>query len=170
MAVPLTLPFDFAFFGHVGPDAWVGSNGFMGFGSTPSTAYDNACLPTSLATNPQNALFAYWDDLVLRTNGVCVATTGTAPNRVEVLTWSDASVYADPGAHITFSVVLTETTDTIDINFATYNVLISQQATATIGIQNGNGSATGGTPYLQHSCNTLQPILGPPPIRYQPGW
>jgi hypothetical protein len=52
-------------------------------------------------------------------NGVCYATAGTAPNRQLVATWSQVNLSSDPGSTLTFSIVLTETTNTIDFMYQT---------------------------------------------------
>jgi hypothetical protein len=143
----ITLPFTFGFYDYRGTAAWVSSNGVAGFGSTPSISYSNSCLPSTGA--PLNALFAFWDDLKTRATGVCYGTLGSAPNRVEVITWSDAQTLADASSHLTFSVILTETSNTIDVVYQTLSGTNSSGQSATIGVQN-----TAGTIATQHSCDS----------------
>ena len=90
------------------------------------------------------------DDLVSRsgpTFGVCVGATGAAPNRKLVATWQQAAFFDVAGppfnGTITFSIVLSETTNTIDVVFQTLagpgNAL---GETAATGVQSGASPAT----------------------------
>ena len=65
-------------------------------------------------------MFAFWDDLRTSSTGVCIATVGSAPNRQFVATWSDAALLlVSETTHLTFSVVLNEGSDAIDVLYST---------------------------------------------------
>ncbi|MEI8255751.1 MAG: peptidase, partial [Deltaproteobacteria bacterium] len=143
--------------------AWVSSNGVIGFGSAATSTYSNVCLPTT--TGPSNALFVFWDDLATGVNGVCVGTLGVAPNRLQVITWSDVHNLVDSTSSLTFSAMLNETTNEIDVVYRTLTSGTGTGATgtsATIGVQN-----QGGTAATQHSCNTASLMSGAT-IHYTP--
>ena len=65
-----------------------------------------------------------------RGDGVCVATVGTAPTRQFVVEWSDATAFANDTAiyHLTFEIVLTETSSTLDF---VYHTLIEENGAFT---------------------------------------
>jgi hypothetical protein len=48
-----------------------------------------------------------------------MGTQGTSPNRQFVATWSKASQPFDPGSVVTFSIILTETSNAIDFVYQT---------------------------------------------------
>ena len=81
----------------------------LGFG-TADTAYLNACLPGTLL----NAIHPFWDDLYVEATPVCVATTGTAPNRRRVISWTAIHPYGDTG-NMNIMVSLFETSNVIEI-------------------------------------------------------
>ena len=135
----VSLPFAFQFYDAAHREAWFSTNGVVGFAS-PTSNYSNTCLPAGIGT----VIYAYWDDLYIRAR-MCTATTGTAPNRRWVLTWDDARLYADANSHITMSVVLSETANTVDLFYPTVSGLASS---ATIGVENVGVGST------QFSCNT----------------
>lgn len=85
---------------------------------------------------------------------MCVATTGSSPNRKFVATWSNAQFRADAGAgNVTFSVILSEGTGVIDIVYAGMASTAEQARadgnSATIGLLDSTSSF----PVLW-SCNT----------------
>ena len=85
----------------------------------------------------ETTVLAFWDDLLTRTGGVCVATIGSAPNRQFVATWNDASLLENAQVtHLTFSIVLSEGTDIIDVLYAgmTGGGTLSAGSSATIGL------------------------------------
>jgi hypothetical protein len=110
----LMMPFQFRFFGYTSGVAWASSNGVVGFGEA-NPDFQNSCggLSVSLAVLP------FWDDLATRQPGVCVATLGSAPNRQFVVTWNDAFILGITASHLTFSVVLNEGSDIVDVLYGT---------------------------------------------------
>jgi hypothetical protein len=142
-----TIPFSFTFYATSGTAGWVSSNGVVGLGSLASTAFSNLCIPSASA--PLNAIFAYWDDLYTRSTGVCYGSTGSAPNRKFVITFSDAYFCClDTGLdHLTMSVILTEGTNTVDLVYQTLGGSFNG-GSATIGVQNAAGTVA-----TQQSCN-----------------
>jgi len=140
----LPLPFPFRYYGVPYVTAGIATNGMISF-VDPTYQWTNSTLPTA---DVANTIFAFWDDVYNRGNGECIAVYGSSPNREYVVQWSDQYFYPPDGAgntteHMTYQVVLAETTNTIDV---LYNQMEGQgdRATgnsATIGIQQGTGSS-----------------------------
>ena len=129
-----TIPFPFRFFGVDQSVVQLSANGMMGFPAASSLAVSEPLLSTSV----RNALMPFWDDLVA-VGGVCTATFGLAPNRQYVAQWNRTrfNVTSDPSV-LTFEVVLSETTNTIDFQYLTVDNTSSRTrvtgGNATIGI------------------------------------
>ncbi|TAK24010.1 MAG: hypothetical protein EPO40_24925, partial [Myxococcaceae bacterium] len=140
----LPLPFTFRFYGAPYVTAGIATNGMISF-VDPTYWWVNSSLPTA---DVANTIFAFWDDVYNRGSGECIAVYGSSPNREYVVQWNDQYFYPPDGAgntteHMTYQVVLAETTHTIDV---LYNQMEGQgdRATgnsATIGIQQGTGSS-----------------------------
>jgi hypothetical protein len=155
----LTVPFSFYLWDYNGTAAWVSSNGVFGGGSLATTAWTESCpLGTSA---PANAVLAFWDDQETRT-GVCYGTSGTAPNRKFVVTWSDSYSFSDSAAHLTYSVILNEGTNIIDVVYQTMTGVYASGTSAGVGITN-----TGSTRAAQYSCDTAS-ISSGTAIRFTP--
>jgi hypothetical protein len=116
----------------------ISSNGYVVFGTATS-------LPRSGAVpdpNPPNLLVAaYWLDLVTRTNGVCLATTGAAPDRQFVMQWDDVRHFSGGSEHLTFEIVVHEAAtptanNTIDLIYQTMTGAVDLSAA---GIENDLG-------------------------------
>ena len=79
--------------------------------------------------------------------GICYGVSGTTPNRQFVVTWEQATNVNDPGSVLTFSVILTETTNTIDFAYQTATSTDGDPghelagADTTVGIQSPVGGA-----------------------------
>jgi len=162
--VPVAFPFSFRFYGNATQTAWVSSNGVVGFGQAgpASAGYVNEC---SFGTM-QRAIFAFWDDLFTRGGGVCYATVGSAPNRQFVVTWNDAYVLADPMTHLTFSVVLSEGSDVIDVLYATMSDA-AHDPLGRAGISASIGLAADSA-YTLDCCNSLSCVTSNTGRRYTP--
>ena len=138
-----TLPFNFSFYGSPYNYAGFSTNGMLSF-VMPTWVPLNSALPTA---SVENTIFAFWDDLMLRGNGICTTVVGTAPMRRYVAEWSDAYFYgsADPTLeHLTFEVSLSEGSNAIDV---LYNSMTGQGtrasgSSATVGIQRDTGSVS----------------------------
>jgi subtilisin family serine protease len=132
------LPFDFPFYEKPYTRAFVSTDGHVNFlGSVDQ--YGNAPIP--YAVEPNAALFPFWDDLVVPADGGVYSGTTTVDG-VEglVLEWRNVQRYNEPDSRIFFSVVLLANGDVI----YTYGPGIGSDdargASATIGIENAEGS------------------------------
>jgi len=108
---------------------------------------------------------AYHTDLYTRAAGICVAAVGAAPNRRQIVTFSDVHFCCtdDPTVHMTFSVMLNEGTNVIDIVYQTMAGLGTDGSRGTVGVQNGNGTV--GTPYR---CGIAGSIVSGLAIQFVP--
>ncbi|MDB4930312.1 MAG: Tryptophan synthase alpha chain [Myxococcaceae bacterium] len=135
------LPFTFRFYGSPFNTVGIATNGMISF-VEPTYVSANGTLPTG---DVANTLFAFWDDVRNRANGVCTALFGSAPDREYVVQWNDqyfAGSSASGPEHLTYQVVLTETANTLDV---LYNQMMggtrAEGDSATVGIQQGTGSS-----------------------------
>jgi hypothetical protein len=170
----LSLPFSFTFYGTAETQFWLQNEGAMGIGAPqgfpPPDSY-----PSCQGGDPTTgypAIVPFGDaNLVTGANGVCYATTGTAPNRQFVATWSQATEQGDTGSTLTFSVVLTETTNTIDLMYQTASGADGgldptvAGVNATVGIQ---GKPGGKFANVAYSCATAFIKSTPLDVRFTP--
>jgi hypothetical protein len=157
------LPLPFLFYGKPATQYWVNSNGVMGLGGTPSNAPNTSC-PLPNAGNPRPAIYAFSDDLQTRSGGICIATRGAPPYRQMVVTWVDANLNNNATGHLTFSIVLSETSNTIDLFFQTMTGTAgaAQGSQATIGIEDDTGARA-----AQFSCQRAS-VMAPSDVRFTP--
>lgn len=169
-----TLPFGFTFYGQSQSNAWVGSLGAMGFGNPPNVFQMGP--PDCTGGNPlatYAAIVPFGDmNLATGSSGVCYGVTGTAPNRQFVVTWKNATVQFDTGSVLTFSVILTQTTNTIDF---VYETAVGaggdggdpsvEGSTASVGMQIPMGMSE---LYVKYSCNTPFITSTPFAVRFTP--
>jgi len=164
----VALPFGFPFYGQQYSSAWVSSNGFLSFSQPSAAAGTNGAIPG--AAQPNNAVYAFWDDLVVKagTTTVRTATLGTAPNRQFVVEWRLANIY-QTSSHISAEVILSENGEIV-VNYDEVSLTNAREQgnSATVGIENATGDVG-----IQYSLN--QPVLrngtavmytppgGPPP-------
>jgi hypothetical protein len=169
------LPFSFTFYGTSETQAWLQSQGTLGIG-TPQAfpPPDNFpdCTSSGDPTTAYPAAVAFGDsNLATGANGVCYGSTGTAPNRQFVATWSQATEQFDPGSTLTFSIVLTETTNTIDFQYQTMSGTdggvdaVVGGSHATVGIQAKSG---GNFVYTAYSCAKSFVTSTPLDVRFTP--
>ncbi len=131
--VQITLPFPFPFYGNSYTNAFVGTNGYISFGEGYSV-YSNTAIPTT--ATPNNALYAWWDDLNLTTSGTVHYYHDGAHGRF-IIQYTNVPHYGttEPGLY-TFQIIIKRDGDIL------YQYLSMQQTlnSATIGIENANGT------------------------------
>jgi hypothetical protein len=132
------LPFGFTFYGVKQTQFWIGSQGTIGFGPQPSQALSYPTCPLPDSTNSYAAIVAFGDSIDTQASGVCYATTGAAPSRQLVVTWDQATHELDTGSVLTFSVIASEATGTVDIVYQTATV-----GTGGGGYVRGNNATVG---------------------------
>ncbi|TWJ30745.1 subtilisin family serine protease [Micromonospora sagamiensis] len=135
----VALPFRVPLYGKSYKDAWVSSNGVLGFG-TATTNRTNTTIPT--AGTPNLALFPFWDDLYVEADsGIYTTITGSAPRRSFTVEWRNVAIYADRSQRLTFSATIGEDGSVV-YRYQDVDGTGAETGTgATIGLENENGTA-----------------------------
>lgn len=108
----ITLPFTFNYNNTAYTTVGISTNGFITLGAVTTTVY------CGLQTAPPNSIAGYGTDFVnaSATSSVSYTTSGSAPNRRFIVQWSDCDHYNNGQQnHISFQVVLNETTNTVQV-------------------------------------------------------
>jgi len=137
----LDIGFTFELYGRPFTQFHASSNGFISFLAPESDACfcDGAELPSSEEPNALVAL--YWNDLNPEDGGnITYGTTGTAPNRLLVVSWNAVPHYSDGGEPVTGQIVLHETTNRVELQCET---CVSDGGAHSQGIENAAGDAAG---------------------------
>ncbi|WP_432986490.1 PQQ-dependent sugar dehydrogenase [Dactylosporangium sp. CA-233914] len=150
----ITLPFPVKLYGTTYTTAWVDTNGVVTFVQPTGSAWNHTAIPSAAATGKANAaVYPFWEDLNIDASAsVRTAVTGSAPNRQFVVEWRDAQFFEAANTRASFEVIFFENGDIAvawtDIDGTTYE----QGASATVGIENADGTIA-----LQYSLD--QPVL-----------
>ena len=169
----------FNFFGTTQTQYSIALNGEIAFGATAAstsnyggnaTERTGACpLPDTSTAGTMPLIWALGEDLMTRAgSGVCAVTLGAMPNRQEVITWKDAQYWNNgpTGDHLTFSVILTETANTIDIVYQTLDSAAggttpAQVGSSYVGVQQGGPTTTPvGEIATQYQCDESRATSG----------
>ena len=165
---PFNIGFNFTFYGNSYSQFYINSNGQILFGSG-SLAGDETSIPNAAA--PNNYIAAFWDDLVIDSYGKILYTTiGAAPSRKLIVQFKNMGFYPSPPTLGTFSVILYETSNIVQVQYRLIVLSYSDKAhggDATIGLENADGSA--GIQYSYHnpaavnstSAISFTPVAGP---------
>lgn len=117
--VPVSVPIPFTFtFNNTGyTSCSVNGNGYITFGATASAAAGTT--PVWATTAYAGAVSAMGIDLISNGSVIEYTTTGTAPNRVFVVQWSNCRRVADnnAGADWNFQIRLLETSNVIQVRY-----------------------------------------------------
>ncbi|MBC7225431.1 MAG: hypothetical protein H5T59_14350, partial [Anaerolineae bacterium] len=139
-AVRVALPFPFPFYGQTYDALWVSANGFASFGTGYSGPpyYSNHCLPNT--SEPNNAIYAFWDDLDPSLDGGIYAKAfgdGTF-----VVEWQEVPKYGSVSRE-TFEIVLKR-----DGRIKLQYKEVGSTGSSTVGVENATG-----TQAQQYLCN-----------------
>lgn len=149
-SVSTTMPFTFTLYGASNTAIRFNRLGQITFGSVSGSASgSNLALPSTSAPKP--GFFVFWDNIKYGAGGkMCYKTTGSAPNRKFVVTWSNMTFNDAPAANtasLTFSAVLSEGSDLIDVvygNMSGDGTAAGDSraggSSATVGVQNDSGT------------------------------
>jgi hypothetical protein len=147
---PFNIGFTFNFYGASYTQFHASSNGLISFGTGTTDAGED---PIPTAGSPNNFIAPFWDDLVIDGSGqILYSTIGAAGNRILIVQFRNMGFYAGPVYMGTFSVILFETSNEIQIQYRSLILPSSTTAhggSATIGIENADGSS--GIQYAYHN-------------------
>jgi gliding motility-associated-like protein len=151
---PLNIGFNFTFYGNIYNRFYVTSNGLVIFGSG-SNDYTEDPIPSP--SSPNNFIAAFWDDIVINPSGKILYTTiGASPNRKCIIQWTNMGFYASTVLMGTFSVILYEGSNNIQIQYRSIidnTSARSHGSSASIGIENSSG--TSGIQYTYHNSTAI---------------
>jgi hypothetical protein len=125
---PFPIGFSFTFFGNTYTQFYIGSNGWIGFSPGQTTGYTAAFIPN--ASSPINAILADWEDLLPGSSNIRYVTSGVSPSRTLTVSFNAVPHYGCGSNLHTFQFVLYETSNIIDINYASKPLCGSNNATA----------------------------------------
>ncbi|MBS1519060.1 MAG: hypothetical protein JSS91_13315 [Bacteroidetes bacterium] len=132
-SVVLPLPFSFSYYGNNYSSLKVCTNGWMSFDVvSTNVAYSNASIPS--ATEPNNDICPFWDDLDFRTSGQVLYYNDVANNRY-IIEYKDAPHYSTGGPY-TFEVIIYSDGRI----FFQYQTINTPNNSATVGIENSTGT------------------------------
>jgi hypothetical protein len=138
----ITLPFSFNYCGTAYAYLTVSSNGYAYLANSITTT---STMSNSLnSSSYQNVLAPFWDDLKTGTSGNVVwTTTGTSPNRVITIQWSNLQwYYSNTTNFVNFQLKLYETTNAIEFIYGSMGAYPGTSASVSIGINDYIGSST----------------------------
>ena len=138
VSAQINFPFTLYFYGTAYNSAWASSKGTLQFGSNLNPL-SSTCLP---AGGFGSTIFAYWDNIHTDGpgGGIYTRTTGPAGARLFYIEWRGC-VYANGNCSntVNFEVVLAEPSPNIQVIYGAMN---ANSQTATVGLQNSDGSQT----------------------------
>lgn len=134
-----TIPFSWNYYGSPVTSYKASDNGYITFDAAATVSYSaNTSIPD--ASGPDQAIFAFWDDLgVVAGSGspdeVVSFTYGTAPNRVHVIQWY--SVTPISGTGFLYTAIRLHECGDFDI---IHNYGNASGMTASVGCENAGGT------------------------------
>lgn len=143
----VSLPFAFNFYDSTYTGLYVSSNGLVSFGSGFSN-YSNDCIPS--AGTPNNAIYAFWDDLVPIGGSNGNVYVKQVDSNTFVIEWHNVRKYGTSYSYHTFEIVLRRD-HTITLQYHS----LGTTSSATVGVENRNGLLA-----QQHICNGAGTPLG----------
>jgi thiol-disulfide isomerase/thioredoxin len=157
------IPFNFKFYGKDYNKYKISDNGYITFDIAQTASIPtNTALPNAAA--PKNAIFAFWDALMLTKPDATYRyailnwTYGAAPNRVHVIQWFQNHKDASTTSSYTFAIRLYEN-GKFDVVYNYYfaGTSPSYSLSATLGCQNEDGTI--GYSYQDSPNNTFPTTL-----------
>lgn len=161
------LPFPYTLYDLTYDRAVVGSNGYLLFYKTGSSAPSSLGNNTNLGPAVVPGYYVFWDDLAYDAgDGVCVAVAGTKPNRSFIVTWKNAKISTSQPAKgtwstekVRYSLILTENTDRYIFVYDLPSGGITD-FTRGIGATTGvRATRNGGNIAYQYTLNRLSPYI-----------
>ncbi len=149
----ISLPFAFKFYDNIYTGLYVSSNGYVSFESG-SSIYSNNCIPNT--SRPNNAIYAFWDDLVPNGGSNGNIYTRQTNSGTFVIEWYGVKKYGSSD-YQTFEIVLKD-----DHSITLQYQSVSNTGSATVGVENATGTLA-----KQQVCNGVgTPLTNQLAIRY----
>lgn len=144
---PLSIGFDFCFFGEVYDKFYIASNGWISF-KLPNTSMDlnwtpNGPIPDASSDVPKAAIFAIWTDWDSGSCTNCIhhELVGVAPNRKLIISYTNIPLFLCTTFEGVFQIVLHETTNKIENHLTDVEVCAGWDlGIGTQGIINEDGT------------------------------
>ncbi|MBL7959283.1 hypothetical protein JNL27_03500, partial [bacterium] len=135
----VNIGLDFHFYDTTVSRLMISSNGFISFDSLTASYPTHVTIPSAGA--PDRIIAGYWTDLIPQgtLSRIYYKTTGTAPNRKFIVTWSNYDQAGGASESITFQIVLFETSNQVLIQ---YQALLGSNvdgSSCTVGIEDSAG-------------------------------
>ncbi len=127
-AIPIGI--DFKFYGELYSNIYISTNGFISFSPLVSAYFDNKAIPD--IDDPNNSIFALWDDLDGRYQGDVYFLRDADKFVVQFSNWQR---YSGSGS-LSFQIVLKQNNKI----YLYYKTLTGSLNYATVGIENGSGT------------------------------
>lgn len=150
----VSLPFTFNFYGNNYSSVKVVTNGFLSFDvASTNTSFGNTAIPAT--AEPNNGLYAWWDDLDLSTSGTVRHYNDAANNRF-IVQYTNVPHYGttEPGVY-TFQILIYRNGEIVYQYQNMQQTLIS----ATIGIENRTGTIASQVVFNQNYIKNNHAIL-----------
>jgi hypothetical protein len=129
----INIGFPFEFYGTTYTQAYVGSNGYVTFGSGNSS-YSNTSIPNP--STPNNAIYAFWDDLYPAGGVYGNVYVQQVDATHTIIEWKIVSHCCSTGTPETFQVILDGTDHSITLQYLD----VTAPGGATVGVENNDGS------------------------------
>lgn len=139
---PFNIGFTFCFFGQTYTQFWIGSNGWISFSPGQPITFTTQTIPTGNINVPKNCIMGPWQDWHPGLGGqIRYQTTGVAPCRKLIVSWTNVPMYSCTFNQGTFHIVIHESTNYIDSYIQNKPACLQwQNGTATQGIHNALGT------------------------------
>ena len=145
---PFNIGFTFCFFGQTYSQFYVGSNGWISFSPGQPITFTTQTIPTGAFNVPKNCIMGPWQDWHPGIGGqIRYQTTGVAPCRKLIVSWTNMPMFSCTANQGTFHIVIHESTNYIDNYIQNKPACLQWQGgTATQGIHNALGTIGIATP------------------------
>jgi len=145
---PFPIGFDFTFYGVAFNQFRICSNGWISFTSI-STSFSNVSIPT--ASEPNNLLAVFWDDLNPANGGQVYYYSDTTTNRL-IVSYDGVPHFSNIGS-LYFQVVLNGDDSSIVYHYGVMDDAGHGNDGATVGIENADGTI--GTQYRYNQAGIV---------------
>ena len=144
MSGSIPMPFNFSFYGQNFSNFFIGSNGFIQFGTNSgSTGVFGQTLPN--VSNPNNIIAGVWADLRPSSGGTIKhGVFGSTPNRIFIVEFNEVpfndQLLTSLG-EATFQIQMYESENKVEVHVQTVaNSIFMSSSVTTLGLKNHNGS------------------------------